>query len=382
MPRDRLYGHTAMSKIKRTPLFEIHQQLGAKIVDFAGFSMPVSYGGIMEEHRAVREKVGMFDVSHMGEFILAGENVKDFINGVVTNDVSRLQPGAVQYTVMCRDDGTVVDDLLVSFMNESKIMLVVNAANIEKDFAHISSFDTAGVQLVNASDDYGLIAVQGPMSRVVMKACPPFAAAADRIEELPYYRNFSYTHEGADVLVSRTGYTGELGYEVFLPSRMTPEFWEAITRTGQDHGIVPVGLGARDTLRFEASYCLYGHELDDTTTPLEAGLGWVVKLQKECFSGLEALREEEKNGSARTLVGLELAGRSIARQGFAVIKGDRRVGNVTSGTFSPTLQKSLCMAYIERSAAASGEVFHLEIRDKLVPAKLTQLPFYKSRARS
>jgi aminomethyltransferase len=371
-----------MGETRHTTLYEIHQALGARMVDFAGFAMPVSYGSIIDEHHAVRQKVGMFDVSHMGEFILTGENVRGFVNGLITNDASRLRPGDVQYTVMCREDGTVVDDLLVCLMDEDKIMLVVNAANIEKDFAHISSFDTTGIQLRNASDDYGLIAVQGPLSRDVMKSCEPFAKVAGKIDELPYYRSFCWTHEGAEILVSRTGYTGELGYEVFLPSQRAPELWEAITRVGGSYGIVPVGLGARDTLRFEASYCLYGHELDDSTTPLEAGLGWVVKLRKERFSGLETLRKEKKDGSARTLVGFELEGRSIARQGFSVVEGERKVGKVTSGTFSPTLQKSLCMAYIEHSAAVSGEGFSLEVRNKLVPAKLVQLPFYKSRAKS
>ncbi len=370
-----------MNEMKKTPICEIHESMGAKMVEFAGFLMPVSYRGILDEHRAVRERVGIFDVSHMGEFLVTGSGAKALVNEIITNDCSNLPAGALQYSVMCREDGTTVDDLLVFVLDEERVLMVVNAANIDKDYRHVLSFPRGGVRIEDASDQFALIAVQGPMSRDVLKACPIFRSVETELDETPYYRGFVFRHGGDEVLVSRTGYTGELGFEIFIPSKLAPVFWDAITAAGAPFGMAAVGLGARDTLRFEAAYCLYGHELDDETSPLEAGLGWVVKLSKPSFRGIGALRHEKEKGSERTLVGFELEGKNIARPGYRVIKGDEDVGKVTSGGFSPTLQKSLCMASIARLAKENGDRYSIVVRDKIVPCRMTPLPFYKSRAK-
>jgi aminomethyltransferase len=280
---------------------------------------------------------------------------------------------------MCREDGTVVDDLLVYVVDSERIILVVNASNIDKDFLHVTSFDSKGAEVTNVSDNYALIAVQGPRTREVMLACPLFDTVASAIRDAVYYEGFRFSHKRSEVLVTRTGYTGELGFEILVPNLHAEQFWNALMDAGRDQGVAPIGLGARDTLRFEASMCLYGHELDDETTPLEAGLGWLVKLKKERFSGLEALRDEKKNGSRRKLVGFELEGRNIARQGYDVLRAGEPVGKVTSGAFAPALEKSLCMALV--NADAPDNDFEIQIRKKTVPAALVPLPFYKSRAR-
>lgn len=370
-----------MGDAKKTPLYDMHRLLGGKMVDFAGFLMPVAYGSIIDEHRAVRERVGMFDVSHMGEFLVAGPRARSFVNQIITNDCSRLSPGALQYTVMCGEDGTVVDDLLVYAVDEERLLLVVNAANIDKDLDHVSSFDMAGVDFRNVSDHYALIAVQGPKTREVLATCPLFEGVSNRLDDTAYYYGFTFDTHGAEVLVSRTGYTGELGFEIFVPADLAETTWTQIQAAGEPHGVAAVGLGARDTLRFEASYCLYGHELDEKTTPLEAGLGWVVRLGKEGFRGQEALQREKQRGSKRMLVGLELDGRSIARHGYAVMKEGHEVGRVTSGTFAPTLEKSLCMALVEVGAVGNDKGLSVRIRDREVAATRTPLPFYKSRAK-
>lgn len=370
-----------MSEVKKTPLSDIHESLGAKMVEFAGFMMPVSYGSIIDEHRAVRERVGIFDVSHMGEFFITGPRAKDLVNEIITNDCSKLEAGGLQYSAMCREDGTTVDDLLVWVLAEDRVLLVVNAANIDKDFRHVASFRAEGARVENRSDDYALLAVQGPKTRDVLKACPLFDGVHREIDECPYYKGFAFTRDGDEILVSRTGYTGELGFEVFVPTRQAAAFWKAIAGAGAAFGISPVGLGARDTLRFEASYCLYGHELDDETSPLEAGLGWVVKLNKASFRGIETLKKQKETGPPRALVGFELEGRNIARPGYRVLRGGEDVGKVTSGAFSPTLGRSLCMALIDRRAKDGGADFAVVVRDKNVAATITAIPFYKSRAK-
>jgi aminomethyltransferase len=351
------------------------------MVEFAGFLMPVSYAGIIDEHTAVRERVGLFDVSHMGEFVVTGEGALDFVNAATTNDCSALSPGSLQYTVMCRENGTVVDDLLVFVVARDRVILVVNASNVDKDFDHLSAFERRRAELRNASEDYALIAIQGPHAREVLVSTELFAKHRAPIEALAYYNGLQVRSDGEEILVSRTGYTGEIGFEVFVPPRMAEELWTQLTAAGRAHAIAPVGLGARDTLRFEASYCLYGHELDDSTSPLEAGLGWVVKLKKSRFCGLDALKEEKARGPKRTLVGLELEGRNIARQGYAVRDAHRDIGRITSGTFSPTLQKSLAMALVESHSNTGKSRCGVHIRDKTVPAHPTPLPFYKSRAK-
>lgn len=371
-------------KVKETPLTGTHEALGARIVEFAGFRMPVSYSSILQEHRAVREKAGLFDVSHMGEFFLSGPGARRFVNELVTNDCGKLEPGAVLYSAMCRDNGTVVDDLLVSMMGsaeEPEYLLVVNASNIDKDYAFISERMPSDVTLENRSDDIALIAVQGPSSRAILKECQLLSPIRNALETLEYYHFIQGELDGDSIIVSRTGYTGELGYEVFVPSPLAVEFWQEILAAGSAYGIEPAGLAARDTLRFEASFCLYGHELNDTTSPLEAGLSWVVKLGKTSFIGKDALVREKKERPKRRLIGLELEGRNIARQDFVVYRDGVPAGRVTSGSFSPTLKKSLCMALVRNDPAASSGAYSIEIRNKMSAAKITKLPFYASRAK-
>jgi len=370
-----------MTELKKTPLHDAHVELGARMVPFAGFEMPVSYAGIIEEHRAVRQRVGVFDVSHMGEFILSGPGAFDYLNRVVTNDCSKLVDGGVLYTVMCRQDGTTVDDLLVCRMPGGQALVVVNASNIEKDFAHMRSLlpEDGTVTLEDASDRTALLAVQGPFSRDVLKSCPLFSPVKDTLDGLAYYNLFRYRIGGDEVVVSRTGYTGELGYEVFIPPARAREFWDELASHGKPFGLQPVGLAARDTLRFEASFCLYGHELDDNTTPLEAGLAWVVKLKKGGFVGRDALLAEKEAGPRRKLIGLELEERNIARQDYPIMHGVEVVGKVTSGTFSPTLEKSLAMAFVDRDRL--DDAYSVQVRKKLVGATVTPLPFYPSRAK-
>lgn len=372
-----------MTEFKKTPLHDVHVAMGARMVTFAGFEMPVSYTGIIEEHAAVRERVGVFDVSHMGEFIVSGPGTFDYLNRVVTNDCRKLPADGVLYTVMCRDDGTAVDDLLVARIADDRAMVVVNAANIEKDLRYMKSLLPAdGVELFDRSDAYGLVAVQGPASRDLLKSCPMFAPVKERLDEVAYYRYLGFEADGDEVIVSRTGYTGELGFEIFVAAEKALAVWNQITEYGREFGLLPVGLAARDTLRFEAAFCLYGHELDDETSPLEAGLKWVVKLKKPGgFVGREALLAEKENGSKKKLTGLELEGKNIARQGYPVMSGQEVVGKVTSGTFSPTLQKSLCMAYVDADRLGDDRTYSVQVRKKLIAARVTPLPFYPSRAK-
>jgi aminomethyltransferase len=372
-----------MTKLKKTPLHDVHVALGARMVPFAGFDMPVSYSGIINEHGAVRENVGVFDVSHMGEFVVSGPGTYEYLNRIVTNDCRKLPVGGVLYTVMCRDNGTAVDDLLVMRITDDRAMLVVNAANIEKDLRHMKSLlPDAGVELSDRSEGYGLLAVQGPKSRDVIKSCPVFAPVREKLDEIDYYRFSRFDADGDEIIISRTGYTGELGFEIFIPAKRTPAVWGEITSHGNEYGLLPIGLAARDTLRFEAAFCLYGRELDDETTPLEAGLQWVVKLKKPGgFVGRQALAAEKESGSKKKLMGLELEGKSIARHGHPVMSGSEVIGKVTSGTFSPTLQKSLCMAFIDADRLDDDRVYAVQVRKQLVAARVTPLPFYSSRAR-
>lgn len=366
--------------MKHTPLYDKHVGLGARMVSFAGYEMPVSYSGIIEEHEAVRQRVGIFDVSHMGEFVVSGAKTFEYLDRVMTNHCAKLPSDGVLYTVMCRENGTTVDDVLVMRLAEDRALVVVNAANIEKDFAHMQSLLIDGVELDDISESLALIAVQGPNSADVLARMDEFAGARKQFQETGYYRHFTVGCDGSEVIVSRTGYTGELGFEVFLPARLASRFWDGLLEKGADCGIMPVGLAARDTLRFEAAFCLYGHELDDETSPLEAGLQWVVKFRKGDFCGRAALVREKELGSKRRLAGFELEGRNIARDGYPVTRGGAVVGRVTSGTFSPSLKKSLCLAYVD-SDAATGSDFSVQVRNKEIKAAPVELPFYASRAR-
>jgi len=372
-----------MTTHRRTPLYDAHVAAGAKMVPFAGFDMPVSYTGLIDEHTAVRERVGLFDVSHMGEFIVAGPDTWKYLDHVVTNDCSKLPPDGVIYTAMCREDGTVVDDLLVSKLSDDRALVVVNASNIDKDFDHMkwaaSGLSRSRVELRNASDEWALVAVQGPKARDVVKATPMLSPLHEQIDGIAYYRWRAFESPAGRIIVSRTGYTGEVGFEVFVAPARARELWDQLLEAGKPIGIAPAGLGARDTLRFEASLCLYGHELDDETTPLEAGLHWLVKLGKVDFIGRGALVREKEKGSKKKLVGFELDGRNIARPGYAIMRGDAVVGKVTSGTYAPTLKKSLCLAYVDADSVDTA--LTVQVRAHLVPAGRVSIPFYPSRAR-
>ncbi len=362
------------TRLKRTPLYECHVEAKARIVPFAGYEMPVQYSGVLEEHRAVRTAVGLFDVSHMGEIEVTGRRALDFVQYVTCNDASKLTPGRAQYAGLMTPRGTFVDDLLVHKMADDRYFLVVNAANKDKDYAYLCAqcigFD--GVDVRDRSDEYAQIAVQGP------KALPTLQAlTAVRLGEIKYYRFVEGVVEGAAAIIARTGYTGEDGFEVYVAPEDAPRLWRALLAAGREFGIVPAGLGARDTLRFEACMPLYGKDIDDTTTPYEAGLGWIVKLDKGGFLGREALLRQQGDGVRRALVGFEMTGRGIARHGYPIWAGGKEVGAVTSGTHAPTLGKALGMGYVPVALSAVGSEFEVEIREQKVAARVVEMPFYR-----
>jgi len=357
----------------KTPLYDSHVARGGRMVEFAGFLMPVTFEGIVAEHEAVRTKVGLFDVSHMGEIFITGPGAVDFADYTVTNSVAKLDEGQICYTVCCNEKGRVLDDLLVYRFSDERILFVVNAVNVTKIFEHLKSIVPENLKVRDLASGIGQIAVQGPAARDLLASDPFFSRVAAGIRELEYYRFFTFEHEGAEILLSRTGYTGELGYEIYLPAKMAMGVWDGLL----DGGAAPIGLGARDTLRFEPGYCLYGHELGEDTSPLEAGLSWVVKLKKGDFVGCEALAAEKENKPARKLIGLEVTGKGIPRQGFAVHHNGETVGTVTSGTFSPTLKKALAIALVKRSVPKEAEGITIDIRGRAASAVRTPLPFYK-----
>lgn len=366
--------------LKKTPLYDSQIELGGRMVAFAGYHMPVSFEGIVEEHECVRSAVGLFDVSHMGEIAITGAAAWEFADFVVSNNVGKLGAGQICYTVACNKDGGVLDDLLVYKFSKERILLVANATNTEKIFSHLSSLKPKGIEIDNLTDGIGQIAVQGPLSRELLRSCDFCSPVHDELDELQYYRFVTFEYEGREVILSRTGYTGEIGYEIYIPHEGTRNVWNELLEAGRERGIRPIGLGARDTLRFEASYCLYGHELDEQTSPLEAGLGWLVKLRKGDFVGRDALASEKEAGPRRKLVGFEVDGRRIARQGSIVQYGGEKVGKVTSGTLAPTLNKNLAMALVSSAAPVDEEGCDVVIGGKQFPLVKTKLPFYKSRS--
>ena len=364
--------------LKQTPLAEAHRALGAKMVPFAGWEMPIQYPtGIIAEVQAVRNGVGVFDVSHMGEFEVTGPDRNAFVNRITTNDVAALAPGQVQYSALLTREGTFLDDCTV-YRFEDRLMLVVNASNREKAWEH--SVDqktkaTANVRLKDISDDTGLLAVQGPKAQALLQ---PIAQLD--LEKIAYYHCGQGVVGGVQCFVSRTGYTGEDGFEIFVAPEHADELWSGLLERGAEDGLMPAGLGARDTLRLEAGMALYGHEIDDSTTPFDAGLDWTVKLDKGDFLGRAALvAQREGGGPARRLVGFEVVGRGIAREGAAVFAagGSEPVGKVTSGTWSPTFEKALGMAYAPPGLAAPGGEVALEVRGRELAAEVVALPFYR-----
>ena len=361
--------------LKRTPLYDIHAALGAKIVPFAGFEMPVQYPtGITAEHKAVREKAGLFDVSHMGEFMIRGPQAADFVNYVTTNDVAALKPGEAHYSTILREDGTIVDDCLV-YRSDDRIIMVVNGSNIDKDFAHISRFLSKfpEAMLENISDEVALLALQGPEAARILQQ-----HTDTNLSKIKYYEHRFGKVAGVDAYISRTGYTGEDGFELYLDAGDAERVWKALTASGE---VTPAGLGARDSLRLEMGMALYGNDLDDTTTPLEASLGWLVKMKKGDFVGRDALAKQKEQGLKRKLVGFTTPERSFPRHGYPVFAKGKPSGEVRSGTMSPTLGIPIGTAYVPVESAAEGSPLEIEIRGKRVPAVVQKMPFYKDGSR-
>ena len=358
--------------LKQTPIHQCHVELGGRLVEFAGWEMPVSYSGVIEEHRAVRSAAGLFDVSHMGEIRVRGEGAEAFVDRLTPNRVEGLANGRAQYSALLNEDGAYIDDLLVYRFAENDFLLVVNAGNTEVDLEWVASHAGGRVVVEDVSEETALLALQGPVSEKILGR----VTSLD-LEGLTYYRFVSGVVCGVEMTVSRTGYTGEDGFELYLPSTLAASIWEQLLDAGDDWGLVPVGLGARDTLRLEAGLALYGHEIDATVTPLEAGLAWVVKLDGSDFIGKSALLRQRQDGVPRKLVGLELEGRRIARQGAEVLSGEVVVGSVTSGTWSPTLEKPIGLALVDAACRGLAESAGVGVRGRREPARLTDLPFYK-----
>jgi aminomethyltransferase len=360
--------------LRRTPLYECHREAGGRMVPFAGWEMPVQYAGVIEEHRAVRTAAGLFDVSHMGEVRVKGSGAEAFLQSLTPNDVSKLAPGRAHYSGLLTEQGTYIDDLLIYRLAADDFLVVVNASNAERDFEWIASRATGDATVTDESDRYALLALQGPKAVEILEPLASAGATA-----LRYYGFQQGEVAGRPALISRTGYTGEDGFELYVDPGHAPEIWRRLLEAGADRGIAPAGLGARDTLRLEAAMALYGHEIDETTTPFEAGLAWVVKLDKGDFLGRAALAAQQERGLARKLVGFEVQGRGIARQGHAVVSDGQTVGTVTSGTWSPTFEKALGMAYVPVELSAPGTALALEVRGKAVPAVVVEMPFYRRR---
>ena len=366
----------AAGALKRTPLHDVHVALGAKIVPFAGYEMPVQYPqGITAEHKAVRDGCGMFDVSHMGEVIVRGPDAIRFVSSVTSNDVAALAIGQIQYSTLLRADGTIVDDLLV-YRYADHLMLVINASNPDKDLAHLTAhlagFDCT---MTDISDSIALLAIQGPNAQAVVQSLTGTA-----LDAIKYYRFAEGQVANMPCTISRTGYTGEDGFELYFDATQAVAMWNAVMATGQ---VTPTGLGARDSLRLEAGLCLYGHELDDHTTPLEAGLNWVVKLAKaEPFVGQDVLRRQHNEGTDRKLVGFIIDERAIPRYGYPVVYGGVPFGTVCSGIMSPTLGVAIGTCFLPSAAAVVGTTFEIDIRGKMLSARVVKLPFYKRPAKA
>ncbi|TVP58643.1 MAG: glycine cleavage system aminomethyltransferase GcvT [Gemmatimonadales bacterium] len=361
--------------LRRTALYAEHVRLEAKMVPFAGWMMPVQYPtGIQAEHRAVRSAAGLFDVSHMGEFHVSGPGAVAFLQRVAVNDAGRLDIGQAQYSALCHHDGTVIDDLLVYRLADTEFLLVVNAANLAGDLAwlqgHTSAFD---VSLEDQSDAWGLLALQGPRSSEILEQITDLD-----LDSVGYYRFVRGEVDGVPMIVARTGYTGEDGFELYLPADEAPAVWTRVLGAGEDHGLIPCGLGSRDSLRLEVGYPLYGNDLDREHTALEAGLGWIVKFDREGdFIGRDALAAQKQSGLKRRLVGLRLKGRGFPRPGYPVVSGGKRVGEVTSGTLSPSLGVGIALAYLPTGLASPDTEVAVEIRDRAVPGTVTRPPFYR-----
>lgn len=377
------YGHLQYYKMKNTALSEKHIALGAKMVSFAGYNMPVSYTGIITEHKTVREAVGMFDVSHMGEFIVKGKEALDLLQKVTTNDVAKLKIGDAQYSCLPNGKGGIVDDLLIYRLAEDKCsegqrayMLVVNASNMAKDWDWISQNNTFEAEMTDISDQTSLLAVQGPKATATLQKLTSID-----LEGMKYYTFAKGKFAGLDnVLISATGYTGAGGFEIYIQNQDAAAIWAAILAAGEEFGIQPIGLGARDTLRLEMGFCLYGNDIDDTTSPLEAGLGWITKLKKEsAFIDKEFLTKQKANGVEQKLVGFEVMDKRPPRQGYTIEnEAGETIGKVTSGTKSPSLGISIGLGYVQKAYSKKETKIFIAVRGKKLEAKVVRPPFYKA----
>ncbi|XRE44849.1 Aminomethyltransferase (glycine cleavage system T protein) [Tenacibaculum discolor] len=359
--------------MKNTALSHVHEALGAKMVPFAGYNMPVQYEGVTAEHETVRKGVGVFDVSHMGEFFLKGVNALALIQKISSNDASKLVPGKAQYSCMPNADGGIVDDLIIYMIAENEYMLVVNASNIEKDWNWISQHNDLNVEMENRSEEWSLLAIQGPKAAEAMQSLTSVDLSTIKF----------YTFEITDfagipnVVVSATGYTGSGGFEVYVKNEDVEQLWNKVFEAGKDWGIKPIGLAARDTLRLEMGYCLYGNDIDDTTSPLEAGLGWITKFTKD-FVNAEALKAQKEAGVTRKLVAFELTERGVPRHDYEIVDADgNNIGRVTSGTMSPSLGKGIGLGYVTKENSKVDSDIFIQVRKKQIPAKVVKLPFYK-----
>ncbi len=360
--------------MKNIALTKTHEALGAKMIPFAGYMMPVSYEGVNAEHETVRKGVGVFDVSHMGEFLIEGPRALDLIQKVSSNDASKLTVGKAQYSYLPNETGGIVDDLIVYRVKDEVYLLVVNASNIEKDWTHISVYnETVGADMRNVSENFSLLAIQGPKAVEAMQSLTSVDLAA-----IKFYNFVVADFAGIEyVIISATGYTGSGGFEIYCKNEEVQQVWDRVLDAGADFGIKPIGLAARDTLRLEMGYCLYGNDITDETSPFEAGLGWITKFTKD-FVNREALAEEKEHGTERKLVAFELDERGIPRQGYDIVDGQgKKIGEVTSGTMSPSLEKGIGMGYVPNVFSEIGSKIYIQIRKNAISATVVKLPFYK-----
>jgi glycine cleavage system T protein (aminomethyltransferase) len=363
-----------MADLRKTPLNAIHRESGARMVDFGGWDMPVEYSGVIAEHNAVRTAAGLFDVSHMGQFEVEGEGALAFLQRTTANNVARLVDGQAQYSALPMPTGCPVDDIIVYRRSERRFLIVVNAANVEKDWRWLCDQKPSGCGLHDLSDEYALLALQGPKAAAILQGLTPLD-----LSRVAFYHFAEGTVDGVDAILARTGYTGEDGFELFVAPGAAPALWRRLIEAGRPQGLVPVGLGARDTLRLEARMMLYGNDIDETTTLIEAGLGWIVSVDeaKGDFNGRAVLAQQKVGGAPRKLVGFEMVERGIPRHGYPVFLGDEASGAVTSGTFAPFLQKSIGLCYLPAARAAAGTELAVEIRGRRTAARVVPTPFYK-----